>query len=117
MVARVGTVAFQGIEVVDVDVQVQMAAGLPTLPGLLEVGLHSRGKDRPSEDVIKNIAELTLLAFTIATAAGKCTMHMAKNLSLKMAPCYAFFTHFVKFSSVVAAESLLVLIPPSLLNN
>jgi len=29
MVARIGTVAFQGIEVVDVDVQVQMSAGLP----------------------------------------------------------------------------------------
>ncbi len=29
MVARVGTVAFQGIKVVDVDVQVQMAGGLP----------------------------------------------------------------------------------------
>ncbi len=29
MVARANTVAFQGIEVVAVDVQVQMAAGLP----------------------------------------------------------------------------------------
>ena len=36
MVARARTVAFQGIEVVDVDVQVQMAAGMPvfTMRGL-----------------------------------------------------------------------------------
>ncbi len=30
MVARINTVAFQGIEVLDIDVQVQMAAGMPT---------------------------------------------------------------------------------------
>ena len=29
MVARANTVAFHGIEVIEVDVQVQMAAGLP----------------------------------------------------------------------------------------
>ena len=29
MTARVGSVAFAGIEVLDVDVQVQMASGLP----------------------------------------------------------------------------------------
>jgi magnesium chelatase family protein len=29
MVARVNTVAFQGVDVVDVDVQVHMGAGLP----------------------------------------------------------------------------------------
>ncbi|MDA0654772.1 MAG: ATP-binding protein, partial [Proteobacteria bacterium] len=36
MVARVNTVAFQGIDVLAVDVQVQMAAGLPsfTIVGL-----------------------------------------------------------------------------------
>ncbi|WP_425450173.1 hypothetical protein [Virgifigura deserti] len=36
MVARVKTVAFQGIEVLEVDVQVQVAAGVPafTLVGL-----------------------------------------------------------------------------------
>ncbi len=36
MVARVNTVAFHGIQVLDVDVQVQMAAGLPafTVVGL-----------------------------------------------------------------------------------
>ncbi len=36
MVARVNTVAFQGIDVQDIDVQVQMAAGLPsfTIVGL-----------------------------------------------------------------------------------
>ena len=36
MVARIGTVAFQGIDVLDVDVQVQTAAGMPafTIVGL-----------------------------------------------------------------------------------
>jgi magnesium chelatase family protein len=36
MVARVATVAFHGIEVVDVDVQVQVAGGMPsfTIVGL-----------------------------------------------------------------------------------
>ncbi|MCP4330648.1 MAG: hypothetical protein GY791_19820 [Alphaproteobacteria bacterium] len=36
MVARVNTVAFQGIAVLDIDVQVQMASGLPafTIVGL-----------------------------------------------------------------------------------
>ncbi len=29
MVARVNTVAFQGIDVIDVDVQVHLASGLP----------------------------------------------------------------------------------------
>jgi magnesium chelatase family protein len=29
MVARVNTVAFQGMDVIDIDVQVQMASGLP----------------------------------------------------------------------------------------
>ena len=30
MVARVSTVAFQGIDVLDVDVQIQMTSGFPT---------------------------------------------------------------------------------------
>ena len=36
MVARIGTVAFQGIDVLDVDVQVQTSAGMPafTIVGL-----------------------------------------------------------------------------------
>ena len=36
MVARVNTVAFQGIEVLDIDVQVRMSSGLPafTVVGL-----------------------------------------------------------------------------------
>ena len=38
MVSRVTTVAFQGIEVIDIDVQVQMASGLPsfTIVGLAD---------------------------------------------------------------------------------
>ena len=46
MVARANTVAFQGIEVVAVDVQVQMAAGLPavTLIGLPGLGSIERNR-------------------------------------------------------------------------
>ena len=39
MVARIGTVAFQGIDVLDVDVQVQTAAGMP---GFTIVGLPDK---------------------------------------------------------------------------
>jgi hypothetical protein len=37
MVARVNTVAFQGMDVIDIDVQVQMASGLPAFT---KVELH-----------------------------------------------------------------------------
>ena len=45
MVARARTVAFQGIEVVDVDVQVQMAAGMPvfTVVGLPDKAVGESG--------------------------------------------------------------------------
>ncbi|SMF08778.1 magnesium chelatase family protein [Tistlia consotensis] len=74
MVARVGTVAFQGIEVVDVDVQVRVGGGLPNF---LVVGLpdkavaESRERVRgaleaiglalPSERIVVNLAPADLL--------------------------------------------------------
>ncbi|MEX0758219.1 MAG: magnesium chelatase domain-containing protein, partial [Tistlia sp.] len=74
MVARVGTVAFQGIEVVDVDVQVRVGGGLPTF---LIVGLPDKavGESRervrgaleaiglalPSERIVVNLAPADLL--------------------------------------------------------
>jgi magnesium chelatase family protein len=74
MVARVGTVAFQGIEVVDVDVQVRVGGGLPNF---LVVGLPDKavGESRervrgaleaiglalPSERIVVNLAPADLL--------------------------------------------------------
>ncbi len=42
MVARVNTVAFRGIDVVDVDAQVQMAAGLPAFTILFSIDRNLR---------------------------------------------------------------------------
>lgn len=69
MVARVGTVAFQGIEVLDVDVQVQMATGLPafSIVGLpdkavgesrerVRAALHAMGLALPAKRIIVNLA-------------------------------------------------------------
>ena len=55
MVARVGTVAFQGIDVLDVDVQVQMTAGMPafTVVGLPDKAVgESRERVRAALDAI-----------------------------------------------------------------
>ncbi|MEM7225139.1 MAG: YifB family Mg chelatase-like AAA ATPase [Pseudomonadota bacterium] len=55
MVARISTVAFQGIEVVDVDVQVQVAAGLPAFAvvGLPDKAVaESRERVRSALDAI-----------------------------------------------------------------
>ena len=55
MVARIGTVAFQGIDVLDVDVQVQMAGGLPafTVVGLPDKAVgESRERVRAALDAI-----------------------------------------------------------------
>ncbi len=50
MVARVKTVAFQGMEVIDVDVQVQLASGLPafTMVGAITPDLRRPNKSRPA---------------------------------------------------------------------
>jgi magnesium chelatase family protein len=74
MVARANTVAFQGIEVVAVDVQVQMAAGLPafTLVGLpdkavaesrerVRAALSALGLALPPKRITINLAPADLL--------------------------------------------------------
>ncbi len=74
MVARVNTVAFQGIEVIDVDVQVQVAGGLPafTVVGLpdkavaesrerVRAALDALGLSFPSKRVTVNLAPADLL--------------------------------------------------------
>ena len=73
MVARANTVAFQGIEVVAVDVQVQMAAGLPafTLVGLpdkavaesrerVRGALHAMGLALPTKRITVNLSPADL---------------------------------------------------------
>ena len=74
MVARVSTVAFQGIETLDVDVQVQTSAGLPTftIVGLPDkaVGesrervrgaLHAMGLALPNKRITVNLAPADVL--------------------------------------------------------
>ncbi len=74
MVARVATVAFQGIDVVDVDVQVQTATGLPAfqIVGLADkavaesrervrAALGALGLALPSKRIIVNLAPADLL--------------------------------------------------------
>jgi len=69
MVARVGTVAFQGIDVLDVDVQVEMASGLPAfhIVGLpdkavaesrerVRAALNSMGLALPPKRITVNLA-------------------------------------------------------------
>ena len=69
MVARVNTVAFRGIDVLDVDVQVQMASGLPafTIVGLpdkavsearerVRAALNSIGLALPPKRITVNLA-------------------------------------------------------------
>jgi len=73
MVARANTVAFQGIEVVDVGVQVQMASGLPafTLVGLpdkavaesrerVRAALHAMGLALPPKRITVNLSPADL---------------------------------------------------------
>ncbi|MBI4184307.1 MAG: ATP-binding protein [Proteobacteria bacterium] len=73
MVARVATVAFQGIEVLAVDVQVQVAAGLPafTIVGLpdkavgesrerVRAALHALGLALPPKRITVNLAPADL---------------------------------------------------------
>ncbi|MBI2978040.1 MAG: ATP-binding protein, partial [Rhodospirillales bacterium] len=74
MVARVATVAFQGIEVLDVDVQVQTSAGLPafTIVGLpdkavaesrerVRAALNAMGLALPAKRITVNLAPADLL--------------------------------------------------------
>ncbi len=74
MVARVNTVAFQGVDVLDIDVQVQMGAGLPafTLVGLpdkavaesrerVRAALSAMGLALPSRRITINLAPADVL--------------------------------------------------------
>ncbi len=74
MVARVNTVAFQGIEVLPIDVQVQIAAGLPafTIVGLpdkavgesrerVRAALHALGLALPPKRIIVNLSPADVL--------------------------------------------------------
>lgn len=74
MVARIGTVAFEGISVVDVDVQVQTASGLPafTVVGLpdkavgesrerVRAALHAMGLALPPKRITVNLSPADLL--------------------------------------------------------
>jgi len=74
MIARVSTVAFQGIDVLDIDVQVQMASGLPafTLVGLpdkavaesrerVRAALGALGLALPSRRITVNLAPADVL--------------------------------------------------------
>ncbi len=74
MVARVNTVAFQGVDVVDVDAQVQMSAGLPafTVVGLpdkavgesrerVRAALGALGLALPPKRITVNLAPADLL--------------------------------------------------------
>ncbi len=74
MVARVNTVAFQGIEVLDIDVQVQMASGLPafTIVGLpdkavaesrerVRAALQGLGLALPPKRITVNLSPADLL--------------------------------------------------------
>ncbi len=69
MVARVRTVAFQGIECVDVDVQVQMGAGLP---GFALVGLPDKAVGESRERV-----RAALQAIGLALPAKRITVNLA----------------------------------------
>ncbi|WP_022727932.1 YifB family Mg chelatase-like AAA ATPase [Fodinicurvata sediminis] len=57
MVARIGTVAFQGVEVVDVDVQVQATSGMPRF---LVVGLADKAVGESRERVTSALTALGL---------------------------------------------------------
>ncbi|HBT43739.1 MAG TPA: AAA family ATPase, partial [Rhodospirillaceae bacterium] len=73
MVARIATAAFQGIDVLDVDVQVQMTGGLPafSVVGLpdkavaesrerVRAALHAMGLALPPKRITVNLAPADL---------------------------------------------------------
>jgi len=69
MVARIATAAFQGIEVLDVDVQVQMASGLPAFT---IVGLPDKAVSESRERV-----RAALNALGLALPAKRITINLA----------------------------------------
>ena len=71
MVARVGTVAFQGVDVVDVDVQVQVAAGMPSFAvvGLPDKAVgESRERVRAALDALGLALPLKRITVNLAPA-------------------------------------------------
>jgi magnesium chelatase family protein len=74
MVARIKTVAFEGVETTEVDVQVQIAPGLPafTVVGLpdkavaesrerVRAAIHAIGLSLPPKKIIVNLAPADLI--------------------------------------------------------
>ena len=91
MVARVNTVAFQGIEVMDIDVQVQMSSGMVafTIVGLpdkavgesrerVRAALHALGLSLPAKRITVNLAPADVLKegshFDLPIALGLLTV-------------------------------------------
>ncbi|WP_448191752.1 YifB family Mg chelatase-like AAA ATPase [Azospirillum sp. sgz301742] len=91
MVARVNTVAFQGIEVMDIDVQVQMSSGVVafTIVGLpdkavgesrerVRAALHALGLSLPAKRITVNLAPADVLKegshFDLPIALGLLTV-------------------------------------------
>jgi magnesium chelatase family protein len=75
MVARIATVAFRGIEVLDIDVQVQMSAGLPTFA---IVGLPDKAVGESRERV-----RAALSAIGLALPPKRITVNLAPADVLK----------------------------------
>ena len=75
MVARVGTVAFQGVEVLDVDVQVQVARGVPAFR---IVGLPDKAVAESRERV-----RAALSAMGLALPAKRITVNLSPADLLK----------------------------------
>src|SRR5271167_2932931 len=75
MIARVSTVAFQGVDVLDIDVQVQMASGLPVLS---LVGLPDKAVAESRERV-----RAALGAMGLALPSRRITINLAPADVLK----------------------------------
>ena len=80
MVARVNSVAFQGINVLDVDVQVQMSDGLPAFT---IVGLPDKAVAESRERV-----RAALGAMALALPPKRITVNLAPADLLKEGPAY-----------------------------
>ncbi len=101
MVARVNTVAFRGIDVVDVDAQVQMAAGLPafTVVGLpdkavaesrerVRAALGALGLALPPKRITVNLAPADLLKESRSHRFESCRIYKLFQ-RLSFFPCTA----------------------------
>ena len=75
MVARVNTVAFQGIDVVDVDVQVQISPGMPAFT---VVGLPDKA---PIGTYVTKTSVKTHLAFAVPVQGFQSSFALAGMLA------------------------------------